>query len=100
MLLIGAYVFGIALSSDSASQAGPASQTESTPDNVIDEVAARPFWTSSPRRYDDADGQRASDDDTISQGSVSGGDVVTVTPRDLIERGSSYEERVSTSWGV
>lgn len=89
VLLIGAYVFGIGRSDGSSSPAATPG-TDSTPDNVMEEVAARPFWASAPRLYDDAAGQRSSDDNNISEGSVSEGDVVAVTPRDLIERASRY----------
>lgn len=90
LLLISYFVFGIGRSHDPA----PPGRADSTPDNVIEEVAARPFWTAAPRVYESATQQRVDgNENDIYDGTVSGGDVVAVTPRDLTERTSQYAGR-------
>lgn len=87
--LILATIFGIGRSSDPPGQGAPTG-ADSTPDNVMEEVAARPFWASTPRLYKGADEQPDSDSG-VYEGSVLEGDAVAVTPQDLIERASRYE---------
>lgn len=87
VLLVGAYVFGIG-NDDPSTPPGPSGTNrptvEDSPDNAIEEIAARTFWATPPETFEGAEA------DTNYTARVMDGDVEAATPSYLIENAPDW----------